>query len=185
MMKTLRVFSLLCIILTLSNCHSLYKVVKETPTKQDLKSYKTLYLGWADLKEADYEMYGYETKDEWTTAINELNTKGIQLYISDLCKSKTIYVAKNNGDKPEIKEGLYIEFSKIGIMNQAEYLIVDFRLIDLATGLDVYSTQSLEVNYTIMNSYQFGSQYSFEGRVNSLLYNLLVFVTNKINMIKT
>jgi hypothetical protein len=44
-------------------------IVKENTSSPKLSGYKTIYIGWLDLRENDWKLYGYASKDQWVTAI--------------------------------------------------------------------------------------------------------------------
>lgn len=48
-----------------------HKYSKETPV--DMSGMKTIFLGWVDLSPETWRLWGYNSKEEWTDIIRDLN----------------------------------------------------------------------------------------------------------------
>jgi len=85
--------------INLAGCASApYSVVKENPSSPKLSGYKSIYVGWLDLRENDWELYGYDSKNIWASEIKKHNIEGLREYLKTALPGKTITGAMSKSD---------------------------------------------------------------------------------------
>jgi hypothetical protein len=91
---------------------------------------KSAFIGWMDMVPDDWSLHGYESKAEWTSAIDQLNN-----FFQRQCQTKylpglTVTAAKSLGDEKPADSDLYIKFSDIKIDYDQYYLYLSIHFID-------------------------------------------------------
>lgn len=172
-----------------SGCSSYYGVLKEGKLTGDLKQYKVINVGWLDLNEEKWKEFGYDNKEKWVTTINFMNQEYMPDYFKKILLGKKVTVVASKKDEPD-KEGLVIKFSEVeyvprtstvakvmfGIWAGSDTLDVTIHFIDGETAKELYLVRA-SIYSRATSDY---SQWAFEGRVNNCVYNLVVFVNEKL-----
>jgi hypothetical protein len=165
------------------SCVKLYEVRTESAyNAKPALEYKSLYVGWLDLREDDYAKYRYETKDLWKRAIYYLNVDSLHGFMKEYLPDKTLYFAEQNDRSFPKKGDLYITFDVqqfeegYNMMGGFDYLYVNVSFIDIKTKQTLY-------NGSIKTSSNgIGPQgYHLEGRMGFAVRNLCLFICDKLN----
>ena len=168
----------------LSGCASAFSIVKENPASPKLNGYKSIYVGWLDLREDDWKVYEYDSKNTWATEIKRHNTKGLQEYIKAELPGKTIYGAASKSETYSGKGDLYLKF-KFNKINQnyngwgaVDEMLVDVDFIDGKSGKTLYAASIVTTQAAAFPRNWKGS--TFDGRVDNEIYNLSWGVAEKL-----
>ncbi len=146
-MKTIKIitFLLSVLIFTIGYSASSYEILKENPSSPKFKEFKSIYVGWLDLKENDYDIYGQKQND-WKTLIRVLNTEGLQVYLKEAMPGTKITGAASSADRYPGNADLRLQFKlndrikyKIGFKADCD-LIVDVMIFDGMTNNLLYTT---------------------------------------------
>ena len=156
-----------------------------------LKQYQEINVGWVDLGEDNYKLYGYDesNKKEWKELLDGNNLENFPKFLKGYLPGKTINTAKSINETPAAK-GLVITFSKaiytqqtssvaqslFGIFAGSDALDVAVRYTDGQTGVEIYSTM---VNVTSRAGTSYGSM-GFGGRVTNTFDNLANYIGENI-----
>jgi hypothetical protein len=188
-MRKIVLFFLISFGVFVSGCSSYYGVLKEGKLTGDLKQYKVINVGWLNLNEEKWKEFGYENKEKWVTTINFMNQKYMPDYFKQILLGKKVTVVASKKDEPD-KEGLVIKFSEVeyvprtstaakvmfGSMAGSDTLDVTIHFIDGKTAEELYLVRA-SLYSTGKIDY---SGWAFEGRVINCVYNLVVFVNEKL-----
>lgn len=164
----------------LFGCATRYVVNKESPTLQSLGEYKKIHMDWLDLKENDWEVYGYGSMQEWKQEIHDMNVLGLHKYIKEFLPRKEYSFATSVSDENAKDMELQIKFSDCGIVNYQQVpfrpghvdLSVTVHFIDTKTNREIYSVAVTTYGYN-----KWGM--NFEERLNSAVYYLAEFIALK------
>ena len=169
-------FALVAIAFTVG-CASTFSIVKENPSSPKLSGYKTIYVGWLDLRENDWKLYGYASKDQWVTAIKTANISVLQEYLKQDLPGKTITGASSKSDTFSGNSDLYLKFAFNKINQNFNYgwggvdeLLVDVEFIEGKTGKVVYTASIVTTQNAAFPRGHRG--WTFEARLDIELYNL-------------
>ena len=161
------IFSL---ILTLScSAKRFYKIVRSEPSKPSLQKYHNIHIKWLPIDENEWDVYEYESKEQYALFIKQMNTEYLQKYIKDFLPKKhfTGSSAKNDNTIPKQTE-LIIKFKSIKLQHGGQVGVIDVDFIDNKTSKTVYNAQSV--------IYTKGVQYGFEMQVTDLVYYIDNFI---------
>lgn len=188
--RTLLVLCYLLIFAFLTGC-SCYQTLRETTPAANLRTYKQIHLGWLDLGEGRYPLYGYseEEKETWIKLVQEENTV-LPKYLKEFLRHQEVHGGTSKSTSPA-NEGLVIKFSDVkynqhthtaakivfGLWGGSDTLDVTLHFIDGASGKELYSST---VSVTSEASTEWSSM-AFEGRVNNSVYNLAYYISSKLN----
>jgi len=158
-------------------CGSGSTIRTERPKSPNLKNYKNVYIGWLNFGEGNWKKYGFKSPKEWSDAIRDLNVKALQEYCRSGLSGRTV-TGSRGADAPA-KNNLYIKLHlkkhEIGSgMNRIQYLYLDVRFMDMATGQTKYYGD------VMIDSSGFGfGNYTMEGQLNFAMTNLAKFIGSK------
>ncbi len=172
-----------------SGCGSNYGILKESKATSNLNQYGVINVGWLDLNEEKWKQFGYDNKDKWLTTINFMNQKYMPDYFKKILLQKKVTVVASKNDQPD-KQGLVIKFSEVeyvqrtstaakvmwGRMAGSDVLNVTIHFIDGKTAEELYQVRASLYSKAKMDQ----SGWGFEGRVNNCVYNLVVFISEKL-----
>jgi hypothetical protein len=93
---------------------SYYKIISDSPSTGDIRSYDTINVGWIDLGENKWELYGFEEKDKgnWLTLIDQTNKQTMPEYMGQCMPNKKIAFVMSKRKEPA-GDGLVIKFSDV------------------------------------------------------------------------
>ena len=187
--RTLLVLGYLLIFGFLTGC-SYYQTLRETTPVANLGTYKQIHLGWLDLDEGRYSLYGYseQDKESWIKLVQEEN-KILPKYLKGFLRHQEVSGVTSKSTSPA-NEGLVIKFSDVkynqhthtaakivfGLWGGSDTLDVTLHFIDGASGTELYSS-------TISVSSEASTEWSsmaFDGRVNNTVYNLAYYISSKL-----
>ena|ERR1035441_2577852 len=114
------------------------KLYPDKETTADMSGKNKIFLGWVDMKEDDYAVHGYPTKEIWAAKIVEMNAEFIRLCQMKLT-GKTVVAAKNKGDVNAAGYDLYIKFTDVVIDYSHYHLYLAMHFIDPATNQEIGS----------------------------------------------
>jgi hypothetical protein len=168
----------------LSGCASQFSIVKENPSSPKLSGYKSIYVGWLDLREDDWKLYGYDSKNTWATEIKRSNINGLQVYLKSDLPGKTIIGASSKSEAYSGKGDLYLKF-RYNKINQnyngwgaLDELLVDVDFIDGKTGKILYTASIITTQAAAFPRNWKGT--SFDGRLDNEIYNLSWGIAEKL-----
>ncbi|HNW29647.1 MAG TPA: hypothetical protein PKN50_14310 [Spirochaetota bacterium] len=171
----------ICGIITLSfmilMCSSGATIRTEQPASPNLKNYKKVYIGWLDFGEGNWKKYGFKAPKDWSDAIRELNVNALQDYCRSELSGRTV-TGSRGADAPA-KNDLYVKLHlkkhEIGTgMNRIQYLYLDIRFTDMATG------QTRYYGDVMIDTSGFGiGNFTMEGQLNFAMTNLAKFIGSK------
>lgn len=159
----------------LIGCVSSFSVVKESPSSPKLSAYKSIWVGWLELREDDWKQYGYASKDLWLTEIRRHNVSGLQEYLKAELSGKTITGAKSKSDQFPETSDLYlkIKFKKLEAetgMSSIDKIFVDVDIIEGKTGKILYNASLMASSAAAFPRNWKAA--SFDGRLDNQMYNL-------------
>ncbi|MBP7738607.1 MAG: hypothetical protein KA369_21710 [Spirochaetes bacterium] len=176
-MRKFNIFGILILSCIMLMCASGSSIRSEQPSSPNLKNYKKIYIGWLDLGEGNWKKYGFRSQGEWSKAIRDLNVNALQEYCRSDLSRRT--VSGSRGADAPAKTDLYIKLHlkkhEIGSgLNRIQYLYLDVRYIDMATGQNKYYAD------VIIDTSGFGfGNYTMEGQLNYGMTNLAKFIGSK------
>ncbi len=132
--------------------------------RQEFSGSRELYVGWLDLRAADFRKYGYPTREEWERDIADVN-QGLQKFVRDYMKGFAVTGASKIGERPPAY-GCAIYFSNAAIDPQTS-IVADISIRDMGTGRVVTKFSAYGTSFHM--SY---SMYSFAGKLNNACYAL-------------
>jgi len=184
-MKKIKIGTILLSILifTIGYSKTSFEIVKETPASPKLSGYKSIYLGWLDLKEADYNLYGHKPGD-WKTEIRRHNTEGLQVYLKDALPGKIISGAASPADRYAgnadlqilLKVNDKIKYEKGFVINCS--LNVDVMIFDGKTNNLLYTANIISY-CTFPFSHLNWKANSFDGALDNEILNLSKAIASK------
>jgi hypothetical protein len=176
-------FALLAIAFTVG-CAS-FSIVKENPSSPSLSGYKTIYVGWLDLREDDWKLYGFASKEKWVATIKWANISALQEEFKKDLPEKTITGASSKSDTFPGNSDLYLKFTLNKIEQNFNYcwggvdkLLVDVEVIEGKTGKAVYTASIVATQNAPFPKGHGG--WSFEARLGIELYNLARCIAEKL-----
>ncbi len=132
--------------------------------RQEFSGSRDVYVGWLDLRPADFRKYGYPTRGEWDKDIADVNSE-LQKYVRDYLKGFAVTGASKIGERPPAY-GYAIQFSNVTIDPQTS-IVADISIRDRGTGRVVKKFPAYGTSFHM--SY---SMYSFAGKLNNACYAL-------------
>jgi|ERR1035441_356937 hypothetical protein len=115
------------------------KVYPDKETTADMSGKSKIFVGWVDLKEDAWSIYGYSSRDDWATTVAGLNIQFLGLCQTKLVVGKTIDGAKNNGDGNAAGYDLYVKISDVLIDYAHYHLYMSIHFIDPTTNVEIGS----------------------------------------------
>jgi len=112
-------------------------LTKETTVH--MKDMKRIFVGWVDMAPDAWAGYGYSSKEEWASVINNLNTAFQGLCGSKYVPGRTVTGAKEKGDENAAGNDLYVKFSDVGIDYNYYHLYLSIHFIDPKTNSELAS----------------------------------------------
>lgn len=167
-----------------AGCSSSINIMKETPATKSLSDYSKIWVGWLDMRPADYEKYGYDSADVWKQEIHKFNSAGIQAYIKENLGDRVIGGAKDETDQPPAEADLIIKlpFDKFELKHDGwggldeMHLSVEF--VDAASKETIYkATMFVTEAAPFPRNWKGGT---FDGRVDNQTWNLASFISEKL-----
>lgn len=161
------------------SCGGSAVIKSQEPAAPALGTYRNVYVGWLDFGEGNWKQYGFKNPRDWNDAITELNVKSLQAYCRNRLSGRTVTGARARGGDAPAKTDLYVKLHLkkhvIGSgLNRIQYLHLDVRYVDMATGRTKYSAD------VVVDSSGFGlGNYTFEGQLNFAMGNLADFISSK------
>ncbi|MBN2495354.1 MAG: hypothetical protein JXR96_12235 [Deltaproteobacteria bacterium] len=165
-------------------CASRYYIHDETPSKaKNPTAYQSFYVSWLDLKEADWEKFGYGSQDEWAKVIQDENINGLQAYMKEVFPDKTLHFAGPGDESFPTQGDLYIKLDVEQIAKKWNSVTGGFDEIWVRVRLfDVASKEELYFGRINTTSVGVGPQgLTFEGRLGFAIYNLCCFIYDKLH----
>ncbi|MFH0977460.1 MAG: hypothetical protein V1874_16900 [Spirochaetota bacterium] len=182
--KNLLCFAIFAAAIILTGCASAFSIVKENPSSPKLSGYQSIYIGWLDLREDDWKLYGYDSKNTWATEIKRHNINGLQEYIKLELPGKTIIGSTAKSDAYLGKGDLFLKF-KYNKINQnyngwgaVDELLVDVDFIEGKTGKTLYTASIVTTQAAAFPRNWKGA--TFDGRVDNEIYNLSWGIAEKL-----
>lgn len=182
-MKTVKIFTLLSVLIFAFGCMSNYNILKENPSSPNLSGMKTIYVGWLDLREGDSSAYGFE-RNNWATEIGRHNIEGLQVYLRDALPGKKIIGATSKADMYPGNADLQLQFKlKEKIKYQVGFTIacelkVDVNFLDGKTGKVLYAASVMSTCAAPFPKNWKAN--SFDGALDNDIYNLAVGIAEKL-----
>lgn len=202
-MKSYR-FILICLCLFIfTGCTKYYRVLQDMPTPT-FKNYDSIFVGWIDLDENRWQMYGYNSIIDWQEVINDANMLSLPQYFQKIMPNKKITTASSKNDVDPRGSDLYLKFSNAnyiaskesgpgGFVNifigrrgpatstgihvkEKDVLAVTIDFIDVKEAKSLY-TVSVLIHATSGSGY-YG--WTFENRINNAFYNTAYFINKKL-----
>ena len=190
-MRNISFVLIICFMAAAIGCASYYDTIKESGAAGDLKAYDTVSVGWLDLGEKRWKDYGYDesTKGNWTTTIYHMNRVAMPDYLHKLLPDKKTSVAESKTAALP-RTGLVIKFTDVlyvqrtstaakvmfGAFAGSDTLDLTVHFIDGKSGKELYAT-TISVSSKAAVDY---SGWGFEGRLNNCVYNLVYFISEKV-----
>jgi hypothetical protein len=112
-----------------------HKYSKETPV--DMSGAKTIFLGWVDLSPETWRLWGYESKEEWTDIIRDLNVDFQSSCQGQYLAGRTVTYAKDRNDENAAGNDLYIKFSAVNIDHDYYGIRLSIHFIDPKTNTEI------------------------------------------------
>jgi hypothetical protein len=181
-------------------CVPYYKVLENTPAPM-FKNYDRIFVGWIDLDESSWRMYGYGSQEDWKEVIKTANTLSKPQYFEKYMPQKKITTASSMSDLDPRGADLYIKFSNVRyiadkasgakwqmvfmgpgggrpsmVVDEKDSLAVTIDFIDVKEGRSLY-TVTVQI-YTTSGSGYYGM--TLENRINSAFYNTVAFIDEKL-----
>lgn len=108
-------------------------------TTADMRGMNRIFLGWIDMKEDAWALYGYSSKEEWASMVTGLNSQFLGLCQNKLLGGKTVVGARDKGDEDAGGYNLYIRFSDVRIDYSKYHLYLSIHFIDPRTNAEIGS----------------------------------------------
>jgi hypothetical protein len=115
------------------------KLYPDKETTADMSGMSRIFLGWIDLKEDAWALYGYSSKEEWTSMIAGLNIQFLGLCQAKLPGGKTVVGATDKGDENAAGYNLYIKISDVLVDKSHYHLYMSIHFIDPRTNVEIGS----------------------------------------------
>jgi hypothetical protein len=103
---------------------------------------KNIFLGWVDLPPDTWHVWGYESEQEWTQVIRDLNVDFHSSCQGKYLVGRTVNVAKDRNDENAVGNDLYIKFSDVNIDHDRYGIRLSIHFIDPKTGTEIASVPS-------------------------------------------
>ncbi len=113
---------------------------KETPV--DMSDKKIIFLGWVDLPLESWRLWGYESKEEWTNIVKDLNLDFQSSCQGQYLAGRTVTFAKDRSDENAAGADLYIKFSNVNIDHDYYGIRLSIHFIDPKTNTEIGSIPS-------------------------------------------
>ena len=184
MKKIIAAVAVLLSLALVSGCTSFYQVTKETPATKPMSSYKQIYVGWLDMRPADFQTYGFESEAIWTSEIARHNKEGILVYLKEHLGDRVLGGAQSKDEAFPTTGDLYIKlaFERIdqnyngwGAMDE---MFLEMEFVDVASKETVYKGSATVNQGGVFPRNWKGS--SFDGRLDNELYNLAELLAEKL-----
>jgi hypothetical protein len=166
-------------------CASPFSIDKESQSAPKLNVYKNIYIGWLDLREDDWKLYGYTSKNLWLAEIKRHNVTGLQQYIKAELPGKKISGASSKTEKysGKGKSDLLMKFKLNKLeaeagMTSLDRLYVDVDFIDGKSGKKLYTASLVSSSAAAFPRNWKAS--SFDGRLDNEIYNLSRGIAEKL-----
>ncbi len=112
-------------------------VSTQKKSKPNLSKYKSVFIGWIDLNEKDWERFNYEKKEYWTR-----DAKRVVFNFLRNCEykipDKEIRIAKDEHDADFGDASLFVQFSDAFIDYSNSCLFISIRFIDTSTHTELF-----------------------------------------------
>jgi hypothetical protein len=117
-----------------------HRYSKETPI--DMSGMKTIFLGWVDLSPETWRLWGYDSKEEWTDIIRDLNVDFQSSCQGQYLAGRTVAFAKDRNDESAAGNDLYIKFSDVNIDHDYYGIRLSIHFIDPKTNTEIATIPS-------------------------------------------
>jgi hypothetical protein len=115
------------------------KVYHNKETNAEMSGMNRIFLGWIDMKEDAWALYGYSSKEEWASAVIGLNNELLGLCRAKFLGGKTVDGARTRGDENAAGYDLYIKLSDVLIDYNNYLLYLSIHFIDPRTNAEIGS----------------------------------------------
>jgi hypothetical protein len=115
------------------------KLYPNKETTAVMSGMSRVFLGWVDLNEDAWALYGYSSKADWASKVIGLNSDFLRLSQIKLLDGKTVVGAKEKGDENAAGYDLYIKFSDVLIDYSKYHLYLSIHFIDPKTNAEIGS----------------------------------------------
>jgi hypothetical protein len=123
----------------LSLCMALPSSTEARGTKQpsvDMSNRNKIFVGWIDLDPSEYRLLDYDTKAQWVTVIDNVNSYFQDELKSEYLVGRTLTMAKNKDDVNAGDSDLYIKFTNVS-EDKGYRLHIAVHFIDPKTGTEL------------------------------------------------
>jgi hypothetical protein len=126
---------LLCIFLPQRSLAARHKVPRylNKESSVDMSKMNRIFVGWVDLGDDDWALWGYEKKTDWTDITASLNSS----FSRNLVPGRTVTSAKDKSDESAAGNDLYIKFSDVRVDYNNYHLILSIHFIDPKTNSEM------------------------------------------------
>ena len=160
-----------------------FTTVSENPSSPNLSGNKSIYVGWLDLNEEEWQNCGYASKDIWVAEIKRHNVEGLQLYLKDELPEKTVFGVSSKTDTYSGKGDIFLKFkvvkldTRTGAFKDSHFSVnVDF--VDGKSGKTLYTTSIVTSSFAPFPRNWKGN--TFDGRIDNQIYNLAWGIAQKL-----
>ena len=115
------------------------KLYPDKETTADMSGMNHIFLGWVDLKENAWTLYGYSSKEEWASMVTGFNIQFLGLCQAKLPGGKTVVGARDIADENVHGYDLYIKISDVLIDYAHYHLSLSIHFIDPRTNAEIGS----------------------------------------------
>ena len=170
--KKTRLLMVLIAVAAFFGACSPYSVLEESVPLTKSLSYNDVYIGWLDYEEDNWKKFGYESQHQWTVVVNEMNVKGLAIWLKEWMAGKNVDHAKKR-DYEEPSKGLYVKFSDCVLWDYGAYAEVTLEYIDVSTKETLYKSRI---------GISAAQGWNFENSLNNLTYNIALYINSQINI---
>lgn len=143
--------------------------------KKEFEKYKTLYVGWLDLDNQNYGVYGYYNRADWLREVANLNVNGLQKYTRDYMRGWEIIGATSKYAAPPRKAEMIVVKLVNPVLNQTTLSVrCGMNFYDGTSGklLKHVIAESAPVAYGSRSAWGYYHGAVFGGRLMDVMYNL-------------
>ena len=120
-------------------CMALPSSTEARGTKQpsvDMSNKNKIFVGWIDLDPEEYRLLDYDTKAQWATVVDNVNSYFQDELKSEYLAGRTLTMAKNKEDVNAGDNDLYIKFTNVS-EDKGYRLHIAVHFIDPKTGTEL------------------------------------------------
>jgi hypothetical protein len=154
----------------------------ENPAAPDLSSYTTILVSRLDIPAGLWQDFGYQTKEEWLTVVDDINNQKLKLYMTERAPGKTI-VAPVEGFSGQ--DAAFVKLAYRGFRKHTGRAF-GHKVDTLDVTVTIYDNKSKKQLYTANLGAQSAGMFkrgwmmnAFEGRIDNQIFNLCCFIAGK------